>query len=113
MKSTIVAAALRHNQSWKIQMGNVLKSIALAGALSISGVALASADCVVDDPTGTSLNVRSEPNGEIRGALHNGATVRVRDSQEDDNGKTWVYVIPDEGKKGWVYRNFISCGMIP
>jgi hypothetical protein len=35
------------------------------------------ADCVVGDPTGTPLNVRSRPNGPILGALHNDTPVLV------------------------------------
>jgi hypothetical protein len=66
--------------------------------------------CMVTDPTGTPLNVRSRPNGgSIVGALHNGTSVRVMDREIDERGRTWSYVVPAQGKAGWIYRHFISC----
>jgi hypothetical protein len=44
-------------------------------------------ECTVDDPTGTRLNVRSQPNGPIVGALHNGAAVFVSDLILDGSGE--------------------------
>lgn len=66
--------------------------------------------CVVTDPTGTPLNVRSSPNGPIQGALHNGTIVRQEQTVQDQKGKSWSYVVPtEEGKPGWVYRQYVSC----
>jgi hypothetical protein len=67
--------------------------------------------CVVNDPTGTPLNVRSRPNGPILGALYNGAAVQVLDSTFDSSGRRWAYIAPLEaGKRGWVFRAYLNCG---
>lgn len=42
-----------------------------------SGPSPAQTQCQVNDPTGTPLNLRNTPNGEIVGALNNGVSVRV------------------------------------
>jgi hypothetical protein len=66
--------------------------------------------CVVADPSGTPLNVRSAPYGRILGALNNGAPVRLLDTSRDDGGRPWAYVAPrGAGKAGWVYREYIEC----
>ena len=63
--------------------------------------------CVVEDPTGTPLNVRSRPNGPILGALHNGALVQILDT----TGSRWAYIAPvGGGKRGWVYGPYLRCG---
>ena len=83
----------------------------LALALSTpSGSAWAQRACVVTDPTGTPLNVRSGPNGPILGALHNGAIVRVAETAVDLRDSAWFFFVPDEaGKAGWAFREFVSC----
>src|SRR5690348_10516434 len=48
--------------------------------------------CIVDDPTGTPLNVRERPHGSIVGALRNGTPVAAFNSvsdKDDDSGFTW------------------------
>jgi hypothetical protein len=66
--------------------------------------------CVVNDPTGTPLNVRTEPDGAILGALYNGVRVQITDTAYDGSGKRWAYVVPlDSGKRGWVFRAFLAC----
>jgi uncharacterized protein YraI len=62
--------------------------------------------CVVNDPTGTPLNVRNAPStsAPILGALKNGAVVSTGAPRGD-----WVRIIPREGKVGWVYRKFLDC----
>jgi hypothetical protein len=42
--------------------------------------------CKVTDPTGTPLNVRSEPNGKIVGTLANGTLVSITEYKDDANG---------------------------
>jgi uncharacterized protein YraI len=67
--------------------------------------------CIVEDPTGTPLNVRSGPNGPMLGALHNGALVRILDTTSDERGSRWAYIAPVEaGKRGWVYGAYLRCG---
>ena len=87
--------------------------LALAFGLSLSaGTAEAqSTRCRVMDPTGTPLNLRDSPNGEIVGRIRNGKLVtRVR-SGEDERGRPWAYVMDREtgAPLGWVYREFIAC----
>ena len=45
--------------------------------------------CVVNDPTGTPLNVRSRPNGPILGALNNQTEVFITDMAEV-GGRRWA-----------------------
>jgi hypothetical protein len=76
----------------------------------LSTSATAQSRCIVTDPTGTPLNVRSRPNGgTILGALHNGTAVRVVERDFDQQGRPWVFVAPQQGRGGWIYREFISC----
>lgn len=67
------------------------------------------ASCIVADPTGTPLNVRSSPNGTIIGALHNGTTV-LPITAVTVNGKHWFKVEPvGPGKTGWVFFDHLEC----
>ncbi len=67
--------------------------------------------CKVTDPTGTPLNVRSEPNGKIIGTLANGVLVAIVESKDAANGKPWVKIVDAKTNKpiGWVFREFVSC----
>jgi hypothetical protein len=63
------------------------------------------AECTVADPTGTPLNLRSEPGGEVIGTLPNGLTV-VTTSVE---GK-WVLVVGFRGDYlGYVFKDYLKC----
>jgi hypothetical protein len=90
---------------WK----KLLATTALACALTAPAHA-SLASCVVDDPTGTPLNVRTSPNGPIVGALHNGASVGVVYSRMSADHKVWFFVVPEgPGKSGFVYSQFLDC----
>jgi hypothetical protein len=67
--------------------------------------------CVVADPTGTPLNVRNAPNGEILGALYNGTYVHSTDNNRrtDNMGQQWLYVVPDQGASGWAFASYVNC----
>ena len=65
-------------------------------------------DCVVADPTGTPLNVRGTPNGAVLGALHNDTRVIVAETRLA-GGQKWARVVPEIGKQGWVFRNYLNC----
>lgn len=66
--------------------------------------------CEVADPSGTPLNVRDAPWGRILGALHNGTMVRVTDIDFDHQNRRWARIVPlGEGRRGWVYRNYLDC----
>ena len=66
------------------------------------------AECVVADPTGTPLNVRAQPNGQILSTLDNGA-FRQRVAETRQGGKRWVQVAADGVTLGWVFASFIDC----
>ncbi|MBD2039475.1 SH3 domain-containing protein [Microcoleus sp. FACHB-672] len=91
-------------------------SLLLILAVLASSLAIAlpaKAICKVTDPTGTPLNVRDRPSGEVINTLRNGWIVYIEDSATDDQGRPWVKVgsYSEEGYDswGWVIREFISC----
>jgi hypothetical protein len=73
--------------------------------------ALAQSRCRVMDPTGTPLNVRTSPYGQVVGVLPNDLLVTILDGAVDRGGKPWVYVsqYSNDAPLGWVFREFISC----
>lgn len=77
-----------------------------------SGPSPAQTQCQVNDPTGTPLNLRNTPNGEIVGALNNGVSVRVVQVGQDPRGRSWSLIarIADNQTLGWVYREYVACG---
>ena len=65
--------------------------------------------CVVADPTGTPLNIRTSPNGKVVGRVANGERIRISD-QTTENGKEWAYISNTASRPmGWVFRKFLSC----
>lgn len=83
----------------------------LSVALSLMAVAPAAGQdvaCVVADPTGTPLNVRTEPNGRVVMSLANGSKVR-RIGERRHAGKRWALVSSDEGELGWVFAAYLDC----
>ncbi len=88
-----------------------MKRFCLACSLVVMATAAMAETCVVEDPSGTPLNVRSSPNGAIRGALHNGVLVTILDTTLDTRGASWAYIAPlGGGKRGWVYKSYLRCG---
>jgi hypothetical protein len=81
----------------------MLKTALIAIVLAASSAAAQSA-CIVTDPTGTPLNIRSSPNGEIVGTLRNGTSVSIQNIAYDSQGRPWAYI-----GVGWVFREFVSC----
>ncbi len=76
----------------------------LVAIVLLTAAGTAQARCVVTDPTGTPLNIRSAPNGEVVGTLRNGVAVSIRTITYDNQGRAWA----DIGV-GWVFREFVSC----
>ena len=65
--------------------------------------------CVVADPTGTPLNIRTSPNGKVVGKIGNGERIRISD-QTTENGKEWAYISNTASRPmGWVFRKFLVC----
>ena len=69
------------------------------------------AECLVADPTGTPLNVRSKPQGGVVSALSNGAAVEIVDQRTLD-GKRWAKVAADGAVLGWVFSAYLDCKTI-
>jgi uncharacterized protein YgiM (DUF1202 family) len=77
-------------------------------ALTAPGDARANEVCTVADPSGTPLNVRSQPklDGSILGALNNDTAVVVKERRGQ-----WASIVPESaGKSGWVWAEYLSCG---
>lgn len=70
--------------------------------------ALAAGECLVDDPTGTPLNVRSSPNGNILMTLGNGERVEVIDEMMI-GAKRWLFISRQGERLGWAFGSFIVC----
>lgn len=84
--------------------------IVFLAAIAFCQSALASDRCKVTDPTGTPLNLRDTPNGEIIGSIRNGIIVLIQDNAQDNRGRSWVLISSSSGTTlGWVFREFISC----
>ena len=64
--------------------------------------------CAVDDPTGTPLNVRSEPAGKIIASLPNGSRVKLATIARDRKGSEWASISFGD-ISGWVLRAHLSC----
>lgn len=66
--------------------------------------------CTVADPTGTPLNVRSGPNGEVLGTVRNGEVLRVF-NVTSRNAKLWAQAWrdPSDNAVGWVFDDYLAC----
>jgi hypothetical protein len=66
--------------------------------------------CTVTDPTGTPLNLRADPGGDIWGAVRNGTVLRASAIQQH-KGKAWIYVNKwsDDNAIGWVFDPYLGC----
>lgn len=67
--------------------------------------------CTVTDPTGTPLNVRETPGGDIVGSWINGVKVRGGMERQTYKGKSWVTVerLAEDNPVGWVYDPYLKC----
>jgi len=82
---------------------------AIAAAMFASAVTPAAAsECVVDDPTGTPLNVRSAPNGPIVTTLRNGTRLEVIEEARI-GAKRWLFVSRGGERLGWVFGAYVVC----
>jgi len=70
--------------------------------------ALAAGECLVDDPTGTPLNVRSAPNGAIVAMLGNGTRLTVIEERKIGT-KPWLFVARQGEPLGWVFGAYVVC----
>jgi Bacterial SH3 domain len=105
----LVSATCKENGIEQLEVSKFFSccGVLMIKRLYVTGIASADA-CIVQDPTGTPLNVRKRPSqhAPIIGALNNGTTISTRMSRGD-----WVHIVPQKlsGKSGWVWRKFIDC----
>ena len=90
-------------------IGNDEKSLSGTRQQSQSSGSDQDGTCVVADPTGTPLNIRTSPNGKVVGRIANGERIRISD-QTTENGKEWAYISNTASRPmGWVFRKFLAC----
>lgn len=70
--------------------------------------ALAAGECLIDDPTGTPLNVRAAPNGTILTTLQNGASVAIIEERRLGT-KRWLLVSLQGRQLGWIFGAYVVC----
>jgi hypothetical protein len=87
-------------------MKNLSLILLLCTLLSSAAFARDNKLCSVHIPAGTSLTIRSMPNGLVVGKLENGTGVIIMDSK----GK-WVFVGDKDNSStiGWIRRNQVIC----
>lgn len=83
-------------------------AIAVTAVLTGASTAAVAAGCLVVDPTGTPLNVRSAPQGPVLSTLRNGAAVTVVEERVS-GGKRWAKVTADGKALGWVFAAYLDC----
>lgn len=88
-------------------------SIALASAtMLMPSISHAKVYCHASDPTGTPLNVRSAPNGQVIGKLRNGDYIFVLDWVLDSKGREWAKIAYDTQygtTEAYAFGNYIKC----
>jgi len=82
----------------------LLVALTVPAALACDGQAI----CTVTDPTGTPLNVRTGPGGEIVSTLRKGAKVEFVRHEERD-GRKWALVARYGEAWGYVYGDYLRC----
>ncbi len=92
-------------------LGSVIRTaVVLVAVLTGCPAAALAASCIVADPTGTPLNVRSAPQGPVLSTLRNGTAVVVVEEQAL-GGKRWAKVTADGEARGWVFASYLDCTM--
>jgi len=86
------------------------RSVLLSMCLAFAATNAFAIECTVDDPSCTPLNVCTQPNGPILGALDNDETVFVSDVIVDGRGRRWAEIVPaDKGRSGQVFKAYLAC----
>ena len=88
-----------------------MAALLVAAALTGTADTVLGADCAVADPTGTPLNVRAKPEGEVLSALDNGMTVEIL-GERALGGKRWAKVAANGAVLGWVFAAYLDCTAI-
>lgn len=99
---------------WDLRRG---KSQYLSPLISAATLVHAHADtsviCRFADPSGTPLNIRLQPNGEIVATARDGDEILVfrGDEKRDDKGRIWfsVALITSAAPDGYVIGSYVRC----
>ena len=91
-------------------LNTIKTAVVVASVLAGCSTAVLAAGCVVADPTGTPLNVRSAPQGRILSILPNGTAVVVVEERALA-GRRWAKVTATDGTLGWVFASYLDCTM--
>jgi hypothetical protein len=96
-----------------MRIKKIATSLLILAAVTVALPAKAEKVCNVTDPTGTPLNVRDQPNGQVINSLRNGREVYIEEVTYDDQDRPWVkvggYYNGTYRVWGWVFREFVSC----
>ena len=94
-------------------MRMIVTAAIMTAALSAPASAASFAICVVADPTGTPLNIRMQPNGEVVATVRNGETIQVflENATTDSRGRIWHYVAKrtSSAPDGYVLAAYLRC----
>lgn len=98
------------NNSPKFIVSSVMLAIATTGVTMLATFPVkAETVCKVTDPTGTALNLRKQPNGQIIGTVENNTKVYIYEIVRDEKNRPWAKVGSEGRVLGWAFREFISC----
>ena len=105
------AACIEQNQLAAIKQYQDLGAPVTAAERQPTTGNLSQALCRVKDPTGTPLNVRTVPNGDLVDRLTNGTPLQVLDILHDTQGRNWALIERPGGGQaiGWAFRDYIDC----
>lgn len=80
-------------------------------SVALTSPAIAADRCIVQDPTGTQLNVRTAPNAKVVRSLPNGTSVTIEQLVSGPDKKRWAFVVdPASGMAfGWVFHAYLAC----
>ena len=63
---------------------------------------------IIDNTAGRGLMLRWQPQGAPMTALSEGTQLQILTGQETINGVTWVEVLDDSGRRGWVAETYLT-----
>ena len=108
LQAVLTLFAFVERCAWPTTAVEQSRSISVDADFKPGGKLTAALSCSVDDPTGTPLNVRSEPAGKIIASLPNGSRVKLATIARDRKGSEWARISFGD-ISGWVLRAHLSC----
>jgi hypothetical protein len=101
-------------EKWVMRPYDMTRTVIAAGLVSLALAMPACAlDCIVVDPTGTTLNIRPSPNGKIVATARKGTRIQVFEGDEkyDSQNRAWYSVaLPtSSAPDGYALAEYIRC----